>query len=54
MLPEADIGAALVLCGKGDADKQRWQCQNDCCRWDVVRFEDTTDRNARYGEPPKI
>jgi hypothetical protein len=34
MLPEADIGSALVLCGKGDADKQRWQCQNDCCRRD--------------------
>jgi len=32
MLPEAHIGSALVLCGKGDADKQRWQCQNDCCR----------------------
>jgi hypothetical protein len=32
MLPEADIGSALFLCWKGDADKARWQCQNDCCR----------------------
>jgi hypothetical protein len=54
MLPEADIGSALVLSGKGDPDKQRWQCQNDCCRRDVVGFEDTTDRNARHGEPSKI
>jgi hypothetical protein len=54
MLPEADIGSALVLSGKGDPDKQHWQCQNDCCRRDVVGFEDTTDRNARHGEPSKI
>jgi hypothetical protein len=53
-LPEADIGSALVLSGKRDPDKQRWQCQNDCCRRDVFGFEDTTDRNARHGEPSKI
>jgi hypothetical protein len=54
MLPEADIGSALVRCGKDDADKQRWQCQDDCCRRDIVGFEDTADRNARHGEPSKI
>jgi hypothetical protein len=32
MLPEADIGSTLVLCGKGDANKQRQRCQYDCCR----------------------
>jgi hypothetical protein len=31
LLPEADIGSTLVLCGKGDADKQRQRRQNDCC-----------------------
>jgi hypothetical protein len=30
MLPEADIGSTLVLCG--NADKQRRRCQYDCCR----------------------
>jgi hypothetical protein len=47
MLPEAEIGSALVLCGKGDADKQPERLLSATLL--VLRIH----RNARHGEYSK-
>jgi len=58
MLPEADIGSALVLCAKamptGNAGGARTIAVGNAVGFEDTTDDDTTHRNARHGEHSRV